>query len=177
MSPRTLCAAAFCLATLACASAARAEPWTFGAFQIDWPDGYVHQDDPDLDQFVNADGVGVTVEVLGHGKMTSQDEQASVHRWQSYGHDQLVGMAARHGDVVIPLRDEKLASGLELLSVADQHTTDTSKTFGLFFLLISPDGRIVQITVEGPGTADDRMGEFRPAINTARWTAAAAPKK
>jgi hypothetical protein len=178
MLRKVLCAAALlCTAILATAPAARAETWTFGAFQIDWPDGYVHLDDPTVDQFVNPDGIGVTVEVLGHGKISRQDEQAAIHRWQGYAHNEMVAMAAKNGAIVIPLRDDKLPSGLELLSVAEEHTVDAVKSFGLFFLLISPDGRIVQITVEGAGTADDRMSEFRPVINTARWTEAAAPKK
>jgi len=152
-------------------TASRAEPWAFGAFKIDWPDGFVHQDAGGTDQFVRPDGVGVTVDVLGHGPMPKPKEQEAVQRWQSYAHNELVGLAQRHGRIVIPLQDAHLASGLELLSLADEQSSEGGKTFGLFFLLISPDARIVQIAVEGPGFASERMREFRPIMDNARWTA------
>ena len=161
------------LAGAAClvgASASRAEPWTFGAFHIDWPDGFVHQDIAGSDQFQRADGVGVTVDVLGHGPLTKPQEQAVIDRWRSYAHNELVAAAGRSGQIVTPLQEEKLASGMELFSLADEQGSETGKNFGLFFLLISPDGQIVQIAMDGPGFASQRMREFRPVMNTAKWT-------
>jgi hypothetical protein len=162
------------LAGAACmvgASAAPAETWSFGAFHIDWPDGFEHLNAPGTDQFQRADGVGVTVDVRGHGPLTKPQEQAAVERWRSYAHNQLAEAAAKYGQVVVPLQEEKLASGMELFSLADEQASESGKSFGLFFLLISPDGRVVQIAMDGPGFAGERMREFRPVMDTAKWTA------
>jgi hypothetical protein len=153
------------------ASAVQAETWNFGDFHIDWPDGFAHLNAPGTDQFQRADGVGVTVDVRGHGPMTKPQEQEAVEKWRSYAHNQLTEAAAKYGQVVIPLQDEKLASGVELFSLADEQASESGKSFGLFFLLISPDGQVVQIALDGPGFASERMREFRPIMDTAKWTA------
>jgi hypothetical protein len=41
--------------------------------------------------------------------------------------------------------------------------------FGLLFAIISREGRITQLVVEGPGTAEEQVPKFRPFVETARW--------
>ena len=157
------------LAAVADPTMSWAEPWTFGDFHIDWPDGFVHQDTPGVDQFVRDDGIGVTVDVEGHGPLPKPKEREAVGHWQAYARTEMTALASRNGQIVIPLKDETLASGLELLSLSAERSSEAGKSFGIFFLLVSPDGKMAQIIVEGPGFAAQGLRAFRPALDTARW--------
>jgi hypothetical protein len=148
---------------------ASAEDWRFGDFQIEWPNGYVRQPTPGLERFRNPDGVIVTVDTLGPAPTSGEAGRQAVEHWEAYGRNQMVATAARHGAVVIPLHEETLASGAILMSVADERRVDGQEKFGLLFLVIAPDSRVAQIVVEGPGSAEARMGEFRPLFATAHW--------
>jgi hypothetical protein len=159
------------LATVAgLAPAAGADTWRLGGFEIAWRDGFVRTADSGVIRYMNlSDQVGVTVDLLNHGPMTSQEEKAAVEHWREYGRTALVAVAMRHGQVVIPLHEETRKDGAVLISVADEQQRPSGKGFGLFFLLIKPDGRLAQFVVEGPGAAVDRMAQFRPYLDTAHW--------
>ena len=151
--------------------AANAEVWRFGEFNIDWPDGYVRVPKADVIQFVNPNGVGVTVDVLSHRAMSPQLEGEEIQGFRRYAREQLVSLATRHGNIVIPLHEETLSAGRILFSVADEKQ---ASQFGLIFLLISPHGNIAQLVVEGPGAATEQMSRFRALMETGRWTGEAA---
>lgn len=170
--PFSWAAAVFALLLLAAdgIGVANAEAWRFGEFTIDWPDGYVRLPKADVVQFVNPDGVGVTVDVLSHRSMSPQQEGEEVQLFRRYAREQLVTLAARHGNIVIPLREETLSAGRILFSLADEKS---ATQFGLIFLLISPHGDIVQLVVEGLGAAAEQMPRFRALMETGRWTSEA----
>ena len=148
------------------------EELRIGDFQILLPDGYVHlpkQSKADADHWQNKDGTGVTIDVLSHKPMSVDQEKWAIEKWRNYGRTEMVAVAVRHGDFTMPIREETLASGAVLMSVADQQQASGKVRFGLFFLLIGPDARLAQIVVEGPGLASDRLREFRPVVDSARW--------
>jgi hypothetical protein len=153
---------------------ANAATWRFDQFSIDWPDGYVRLPKPDVAVFVNSDGIAVTVDVLNHRAMSPQQEAAGapevIQGFRRYASEQLVAVAARHGHIAIPLREETLSGGRILFSLADEQAS----RFGLFFLLISLHGNIAQLVVEGPGVAAEQMPRFRPLIEAGHWTGEAA---
>jgi hypothetical protein len=170
---RTLMAAVSLLALVTFPNATFGEELRIGDFQILLPDGYVHlpkQSKTDADHWQNKNGIGVTIDVLSHKPMSVDQEKSAIEKWRNYGRTEMVAVAARHGEVTMSTREEALASGTVLMSVADQQHASGKVRFGLFFLLIGPDARLAQIVVEGPGVASDRFREFRPVVDSARWT-------
>lgn len=147
-----------------------AEVWRFGSFQIRWLDGFTRRTGSDAIQFYNAEGIGVTVDVMGHERVDLEHEQHMVQDWKKYGYNEMASVAARHGKVVAPVKEEKLSGDQILISISDQEQGSGTPSFGLFYLLISPHGRVAQIVVEGPGTVEQRVAQFRALIDTVQWT-------
>jgi hypothetical protein len=149
---------------------AAATTWTFGSdFSIQWSDGYKHLVDNDGASWVNSQGIGVTIDVLGHGQMDKATEQAQINKWSDYAHGKFVAIAARHGEIVLPLKQERLPSGSLLYWIGVDGHHGLSEHFGLLYLDISPHGRLAQFVVEGPGLAEDHAKEFRDVFKTEHW--------
>lgn len=146
-----------------------AADWTFEDFSIQWPDGFERLAGNDGTQFQNSEGIGVTVDVLGHGPMDESRVQNQINKWSRYAHDEFVSLASRHGEIVFPLKQERLPSGSLLYWIGVDGHHGSSEHFGLLFLDISPQGRLAQFVVEGPGLAKDHVREFRNAIGTEHW--------
>jgi hypothetical protein len=146
-----------------------AENWTFGDFSIEWPDGYQHLIDNGGSSWRNSEGVGVTVDVLGHTPIDSATEQDQISKWSKYARTEFLAIAARHGKIVFPLKQERLPSGSLLYWIGVDGHQGLTRHFGLLFLDISPHGRLAQIVIEGPGLAKDHVKEFRSVIETEHW--------
>lgn len=148
---------------------AAAADWTFDDFSTQWPDGYQRLDGSNASSWRNSEGIGVTVDVLGHGPMDIAMEQDQIHKWSNYAHGEFAALAARHGDIVFPLKQERLPSGSLLYWIGVDGHQGSNVHFGLLFLDISPHGRLAQFVVEGPGLAKDHVKEFRSIIETEHW--------
>lgn len=148
---------------------AAATIWTFGDFSIQWPDGYKHLAGNDGASWGNSNGIGVTVDVLGHGPMDKATEQDQINKWSEYAHGEFVAIAARHGEIVLPLKQERLPSGSLLYWIGVDGHHGSSEHFGLLYLDISPHGRLAQFVVEGPGLVKDHAKEFRDIFETEHW--------
>jgi hypothetical protein len=152
------------------AAGAQAEDWTFGAFSIRWPDGFIHIPRSNL-QFLRRDGVAVTLKVLSHDdNIGATDERTFVDSWTKYAQTKLPEIAAGNAAVIsIPLTEETLPSHSLSFSIASDEQILGQQHFGLFFVVISPRGRMAQIVVEGNGFAKDHIDEFKTAVETAVW--------
>lgn len=148
---------------------AAAADWTFDDFSIQWPDGYQRLAGSDGIYWKNSKGIGVTVDVLGHGPMDKATEQNQINKWSKYAHGEFAAIAARHGEIVFPLEQERMPSGSVLYWIGVDGHQGSSEHFGLLFLDISPHGRLAQFVIEGPGLAKDHVKEFRSVIETERW--------
>jgi hypothetical protein len=144
--------------------------WSTESFTISWADGYQRVSEPrdGKIQLVAEDrGIAVTMTVTGHHLSEEAEFQKLRASFTAYATDELPKIAKRHGSIVIPLQRNDLPSGT-ILFVLGEHQKSAGK-FGLFFLLISPQGRAAQIVVEGRGRPEDRISEFRNLVETARW--------
>jgi hypothetical protein len=146
-----------------------AEEWHFGRFSIQWPAGFQRAGDPQLNQYLNSAGIGVTVDGPGWlSKSTNSDE--ALKGAYEYAHGPLVELAKRHGAISLPLREEHLNSGSTLYWLAVDGGVKGSEHFGVLFLDVSKAGRTVQFSIEGPGFAQPFAQQFRAVMETEQWS-------
>ncbi len=157
------------MALLSLISVAHAQSLEAGEFRVPWEDGWTLNSIADPIRYIGPGPTGVTIDCTDHGELDSQQAQASRERFLVYAVRELPKIAARNGEVVVPLTREDLPSGYTVFSIGSARTYAGRDYFGLIFLSVSPQGRSAQFAVEGFGTAKDRYSVFHDHFVKGTW--------
>jgi hypothetical protein len=143
--------------------------WRTNTFKITWADGFtrVPNDDPTKLQFLSDGNIGVTLTVIGHHEKRAEEFQRFRDSFTQYAKVDLVKAAKRHGKIVMPLKREDLQNHVLLFTMGGYESR--TDNFGLYYLAISPEGRVAQIVVEGPGRPEDKLLVYRKYLDSAQW--------
>lgn len=152
-----------------CVQAAKLHELAVDDFVMQWPEGFVDGGNSQPRQFIGPNGLGLTVTAIPADGVPGATAAARIETLSDYAENTLAALAQKHGAVVVPLQHEALKSGSILYFVACDTVVEGKPYFGLFFAIISSDGSIAQLVVEGPGKAKEQFPTFRPFMDTARW--------
>jgi hypothetical protein len=149
--------------------AADADELRLSGLRIDWLDGFTLASKPDALplKLIGRDGETALFSVL-HRAMPYPAEQrdAGLKLHEDFAHQQLVELAKKKGDLVIPLERAVLADGDTLYSTGTQRSR---RRFYLQFFLISRPELVALVTIEGNGDVETEMKRFRPLFDTVSW--------
>ncbi len=158
----------FLLCVVATVSNAEGHAWKLNDFSFSLPQSFSRIHKSDAFQLINTQGVGVTVDAIPQNDQMSSDQL--IEKWSAYAENQISQVAERHGTIKVPLRREVLPSGNILYTLEESvNSKGRQHGFGLFFVLISPKGRIAQLVFEGPGDAGMSLETYRPYVVSAKW--------
>ena len=147
----------------------RAETLVVGGFEVQWEDGWSLVSKADPIRYAGPGPTGVTIDLMDHGDLDAAQQKAERQKWSRYASEELPKIAGRHGEIVVPLKEEKLDSGYALFSVASAKKEGRRDYFGLLFVSVSPEGRLAQFAVEGFGDARTRFATFHDFMVGGRW--------
>lgn len=162
-----------CVAALALAlalPASWAEPVRFGSLQLDLPAGHtvVSNQTPIKIRMANGGELLITVmrRPVGPSGALTDDEMAQTRA--------LVGRAqaataAKLGALRIPPTRESLAAGVDLLFTGNETKKLFSSGHFLQYALVSPQGQLAFITLEGSGDAAVEHEKALPWVRAALW--------
>ncbi len=102
-------------------------------------------------------------------RISAEQQQQLRETWSRYADEELPKLGRRHGEIVVPLKKETLASGYVLFSLACEEKLEGKNYFGLFFLSMSPQGRLAQFAVEGVGEAKLVFPRYREFMASGKW--------
>jgi hypothetical protein len=159
----------FIVALLLLAVAARAEKLSIGRFEVSWEDGWSLVSKADPIRYAGPGPTGVTIDLLDHDEMSATQKKAEKEKWFRYAKEELPKLALRHGEIVVPFKEEKLDSGYTLFSLATAKKQGGTDYFGLVFVSVSPEGRFAQFAVEGFGDANTKFPIFHNFMVSGKW--------
>jgi hypothetical protein len=142
--------------------------WQLQGFTFNLPAGFSRVHATEAFQFISKNGVGLTVDAIPVAEHAAQSEQ--INKWVTYAEKELPRIANRHGTITVPLSKDVLQSGSVLCTLGESSKSSAiGQRFGLFFVLVSPKGNVVQMVFEGSGDPVAAMSTFRPYVASASW--------
>ncbi|TWB27054.1 hypothetical protein FBZ88_107224 [Nitrospirillum bahiense] len=131
------------------------------------PSGYSRGTGRLADLFIGDDGTSFTLNVMAAEK--SEPPEVAVKNLHDGAYLMTIPMFIHGQTITSPTKEETLPDKSLLISVGGEQQLGGQQRFGLFFLIISPDGRGGLIMAYGPGSASGQMEKFRQMVVSAQW--------
>ena len=154
-----------------CAGLAHAAEIRFGSLSLDWPAGYTLKSTQSPFELAGPNGSKVLVTVLRPAASATGSPEA-LARLHETVERLLTKQAAQAGQVVLPLATRTLPDGTRLQSVGSQAAGAFQRGgYFLQYALLSRQGPIGLVTVEGRGDALAEHESLQGLFSSAQWVA------